>query len=273
MMNPICEVSVMHDKKETVPPGWDVIHRSVSGKEANLNAGSNFFMAGSKMFLCYRRAQPNNDPVVITGLMVHVEGKGSIPPGYTVQTQSVTKTRDGNLNHKGGGKPVYLSVQTGNRASSQMALSDIVVLRKGDALPGGYTQLQGDVNARAESVFLAVKYTQLTSQPQFNFNSVPAMTQPHNVSTTSSLPPQQFQRHSRSAVISRNTVRRTASKAAGPHNWLVNVKVELSPSYQKLLSSASHHNSRSPLVLTAADVDRKYNFSFDETRQIANKYQ
>ncbi|EGD73127.1 hypothetical protein PTSG_04840 [Salpingoeca rosetta] len=47
----ITNVTVIHEGKEAVPLGHEVVRRSVSGKDANLNAKS----GGSKLYLCVKR--------------------------------------------------------------------------------------------------------------------------------------------------------------------------------------------------------------------------
>lgn len=149
-LDPITEVSVIFvDVGEEAPPGWHVLNRTASGREANLNKGT----GGRHIQLCYTRAR--GEPPLTDLSVVSADASGSFDhphEGFTVVERTIGGRR-ANLNEGSGGAQLYIAYRREPKRPAHSAAAAAV------AALDGIAEQQQDEEARAPIVDLAVLYT------------------------------------------------------------------------------------------------------------------
>jgi hypothetical protein len=104
---PIVEVGVILSN-ETLPQGWEVIRRTISGTSANINRGAK---SSKDVFICFRRQLEGDIAVPITGICVIFPDRSEFPPDSFMVISRTIRGRDANLT-QGDGTRVYLCYST-----------------------------------------------------------------------------------------------------------------------------------------------------------------
>lgn len=147
-LDPITDLGVLFiDVGEVAPPGWSVLSRTASGREANLNKGT----GGRKIQLCFTRAR-GEAPLTDLAVVCRLPGQAFDPhEDFTIVEQTVGHRR-ANLNEGSGGAQLYIAYRRCRRATASAAAAAVAAL-------SGVVATEEE--QRAPIVDLAVLYTTL----------------------------------------------------------------------------------------------------------------
>ena len=92
---PIAEIGVVTANEETLPDGWELLGRTVTGFfPADLNHGS----ADRELYICFRRAEEDEPRPPINGLCLLYPETGESPPQDFTVVQLTVGGADADLN-------------------------------------------------------------------------------------------------------------------------------------------------------------------------------
>mmetsp|Transcript_1594 Transcript_1594/g.5626 ORF Transcript_1594/g.5626 Transcript_1594/m.5626 type:complete len:852 (+) Transcript_1594:33-2588(+) len=132
---PIAEVGVVTANEETLPEGWEVLGRTVSGFfPADLNHGS----ADRELYICYRRVAPGEERPPINGICLIFPDLGEAPPPDFTVVQLTVGGADADLNT--GGDAAYLAFSRG----AEKPLTEVALFNETEenVKPRGYAVLE-----------------------------------------------------------------------------------------------------------------------------------
>lgn len=132
---PIAEIGVVTANEETLPDGWELLGRTVTGFfPADLNHGS----ADRELYICYRRAEQDEPRPPINGLCLLYPETGESPPQDFTVVQLTVGGSDADLNT--GGEPTYLAFTRGE----QSPIVDLALFNetREHVKPKGFTVLE-----------------------------------------------------------------------------------------------------------------------------------